>query len=229
MKNNQMEEEHLVFVSQMEDLLRRNMLSQALNMAEERLAIFPLDAEARGFLNQILIEMDRIEESRNNLHALEEDLQKLSFIYLRAADAYGDKALYQDAISCYKKFLCLNPFSEYSLKIDKKIALLQKETGEVEASDADDTEMPGPEFYTITLADLYIKQGHLDMAADVLMEIIKSEPDNVQARARLDTVKATMAERTPAGRVTTSNDKVLKTLSSWLTNVNRLKTHATRN
>lgn len=228
MENNQFEEDRLLFVNQMESVLHQKMMPEALKMAEERLSMHPLDIDARAFLNFVLIEMGRIEESRDILHGLEKDIIRLSFIYLRAADAYREKELNHDAILCYQKFLSLNPFSEHTLEITEKIVLLQEENPLAdEVDESGSADMPIPEFYTITLADLYIKQGHLKMAADVLTEIIRRDPVNVQARAKLDTVRATIARKLSPGDTVALTNNLIKTLSCWLNNIGRLKKHAT--
>ncbi len=228
MENNQIEEDRLVFVNQMEMFLRDKRLSEALSMAEERLSRLPLDIDARAFINLVLIVMGRIEESRNILQGLEKDIARLSFVYLQAADSYREKGLNQDAVLCYQKFLSLNPLAENSREVAEKIALLKNaEPVADEVDESGDADSPGPEFYTLTLADLYIKQGHSKMAVDILTEIIKREPANVQARVKLDTVKAVLALKSSSGGSAASTNNLIKTLSCWLENLGGLKKHAT--
>ena len=87
--------------------------------------------------------------------------------------------------------------------------------------------LPQPDFYTITLADLYIKQGHLKMAAEVLKEIIRKEPANIQARAKFDTVKAAISLKSAVGDKVTGSGDLVNILSRWLENVGRIKNNAT--
>jgi len=228
MEKNQFEEERLIFVNQMETFMCQKMFSEALIMAEERLLRFPSDVDARAFINLTLIEMGRIEESRNILHELEKDIARLSFGYLRAADTYWDKGLIQDAVLCYQKFIALNPLSENSREVAEKIALLQREEYLAdEDAESDIADSPGPEFYTITLADLYIQQGHPKMAADILAEIIKREPANVQAREKFDTVNAALTQKSSFGDTVELTNNLINILSCWLDNIGRLKQHAT--
>jgi tetratricopeptide (TPR) repeat protein len=229
MENNQFEEDRLVFINQMETFMHQKMLPEALSLAEERLKILPVDLDARTFISLVLIKMGRIEESRDILHGLEKDITGLSFGYLHAADACREKGLNQDAVFCYQKFLSLNPLAEESREAAEKLALLQKEEhfpNEVDESESADISTK-PEFYTVTLADLYVKQGHLKMAADILSEIIKRDPANVQARVKLDTVKAAIVLKASPGDTLTSTNNLIKTLSCWLENINRLNNHAT--
>jgi tetratricopeptide (TPR) repeat protein len=228
MENKQLEEDRLIFVDQLESLLHQKKQQEALSLAEERLARFPLDLDARAFINLALIEMGRIEESRDILNRLEKDFAKLAYVYLRAADAYLKKGLNSDAVLCYQKFLSLNPLSEQSREITEKIVQLQKKEHLAdEVDEPGEADMPKPGFYTITLADLYIKQGHWKMAAEILTEIIKRDPVNVQARAKLDSVRASLLLKSSPGGAVPSTNNLIRTLSCWLENIGRLKKHAT--
>lgn len=229
MENNQLEENDLNFVNRMETFVHQKAFTEILRNAEERLLRLPADVAARFFINLALIEMDRIEESRKILHELEKDIIRLSLGYLRAADAYREKGLSQDAVMCYQKFLSLNPHSEKSREVAEKIALLQiDENLADEISETESTNNPAPEFYTLTLADLYIQQGHPKMAADILVKIIEREPSNIQARVKLDTLKAAVALKSSSDSSDTaaSTDYLIYTLSCWLDNISRLKKNA---
>jgi predicted Zn-dependent protease len=124
--------------------------------------------------------------------------------------------------------MSLNPISEQAAEIAEKLALLDKQ--ESDALDIDDSgieNIPKPEFFTITLAELYIKQGHLQMAREVLGEIIKKEPGNINAAARLDSVKAAMSKVETVSDEHDGSDNLVQTLSCWLENIDGLSAHAT--
>ena len=221
------EEDRLLFVKQLELYLQQQMLPEALSMAEERLSRLPLDADALVFMHLALIEMGKLEETGNVLGALEKETARLSLIYLRIADNYRKKGLNSDAVDCYQKCLVLNPHSEYSAEIAEKVAFLRKEkTLTAEIEEAEGPDMPKPEFYTVTLAELYIKQGHLKMAETVLTEMMKRNPLNAQAGEKLAAVKAAIARKSRPDEDHTAADDVIKTLSYWLANIGRLKKHA---
>ncbi|PKN77453.1 MAG: hypothetical protein CVU52_00440 [Deltaproteobacteria bacterium HGW-Deltaproteobacteria-10] len=228
MESNQLEEDRLLFINQMETFLQDKRLPEALIKAEERLARLPGDIDARAYINLVLIAMGRIEESRDILLGLEKNITALSLVYLHSADAYWEKGLNQDAVLCYSKFLSLNPLAENSRDVAEKIARLKNaEALADEVDESGDADSPGLELYTLTLADLYIKQGHSKMALDILTEIIKREPANVQARVKLDTVKAAIALKSSSGDSVAATNNLIKTLSCWLNNIGGLKKHAT--
>jgi tetratricopeptide (TPR) repeat protein len=225
MENNQSVER---FLGQVESLIGQGKLPEALAMAEERLAGIAGDVDAQVLVHRILLEMGRVEDARNVLRQLEQEMARLSFVYLRAADTYREKGLNPDAILYYKKFLSFNPLAEVSSDAAEKLALLEEETPlSAETVEPEGADMHKVEVYTVTLADLYIKQGHLKMAADILMEIIRRDPVNVPARTKLDTVKAAIALKSYPGKAAPSTNNLLETLSCWLANIDRLKKHAT--
>jgi tetratricopeptide (TPR) repeat protein len=227
MGTDKFEEDRLIFVNQVERFLQEKLLPEALGRAEERLAAYPADVDALVFINRILIESGKIEQSRDVLRKLEMDISRLSLVFLRAADTYRETGLNQDALLYYKKFLVLNPPSDYSSQVAERIVALEKELVPAGRDESDGPDMPRPEFYTITLAELYLKQGHLKMAADILTEIITRDPANVQARVKLDTIKATLALKKSSGETLPAANNLKTTLSCWLENIGRLKKHAT--
>jgi len=216
------------FKSQVGNLLKQNLLSEALTMAKEQSRRDPLDVEAHVLVGKILIRLGEFENARELVTQLDQTISELSFIYARMADIYNEKGLKSDAAICYRKFISLNPISQQAAEIAEKLTFFEKEESEVSGTDDSDIEnIPKPEFITMTLANLYIKQGHLQMAKDVLAAIIKREPGNIDAAAKLDSVKVAMSKEKTGRTEHDDPDKLVDTLSGWLANIDRLNTNAT--
>ena len=220
-------EDRETFLSRAENLLGQNLLTEALSLAKEQCRISPLDVEAHVLVGKILIRMGEFDKARDMVKQLDQTISELSFVYARMADIFSEKGLKSDAAICYRKFTNLNPISQQAAEIAEKLSFFERQ--ESEESDTDESGMeniPQPEFITMTLAELYIKQGHFQMASDVLAKIIKREPGNIKAIARLDSINA-------ASKVKTRNaeddnpDILVDTLSGWLANIDRLSAHAT--
>lgn len=228
MDNNNAEKDRANFLSEAEILLQQNKLSEALILAEERLRRLPLDVDARVVAGNVFIGMGKVDEARDVLREVEGIISGLSLIYVRMGDIYGEKGFYRDAVICYQKYISLNPTSDKAKEVVGKIALLEQEEPLITEIDSIDNEnFPKPEFYTVTLADLYIKQGHFKMAAEVLEKILEKEPENVPARTKLDTVITAIALKSSVNGDIVQFDNLAKTLSCWLENINRLKKDAT--
>jgi tetratricopeptide (TPR) repeat protein len=228
MENNNLEENRLKFLSEAEVFLQESKLLEAFSLAEARLKNFPLDVDARIVVVKALIGMGRVEETRNILHEVEEIISGLSLIYIRMGDIYGKKGFYRDAAVCYEKFISLNPNSDKSKEVVEKISLLEQEEPLIAEIDetADHETIRKPDFYTVTLADLYIKQGHFKMAAEILEKILQYDPDNDLVRTKLDTVKTAIALKSSAKGDVVQSDYLTETLTRWLENIDRLKKNA---
>lgn len=215
------------FKSQVGDLLKQNLLPEALNLAQEQRRINPLDVEIHVLVGKILIHLGEFDKVRDILKQVDQTISELSFVYARMADIFSEKGLKSDAAVCYRKFTNLNPIAQQASEIAAKLSFFEKQ--ESEASDTDDSgteNIPKPEFITMTLANLYIKQGHLQMAKDVLAEIIKRDPGNVDAKARLDLIEKAMSKTEKGSAEHDDSVKLVDTLSSWLANIDRLNAHA---
>ena len=216
------------FPNQAENLLRQNLLPEALILAQEQRRCNPLDVEANVIVGNILIRMGELDKSRDMLTEVDQIISGLSFVYARMADIYREKGLKSDAALCYRKFMGLNPISQQAVEVAKTLSLLeQQESDAVGIDDSGIENIPNPEFFTITLAELYIKQGHLQMAKEVLGEIIKREPGNINAAAKLDSVNAAMSKVRTVSDEHDCSSNLVSTLSCWLENIDRLNVHAT--
>jgi tetratricopeptide (TPR) repeat protein len=200
MENNNPEENRLKFLSEAEIFLQESNLPEALSLAEARMKNFPLDVDARIVAAKALIGMGRVDETGNILHDVEKIISGLSLIYIRIGDIYGKKGFYRDAAVCYEKYISLNPNSDKVKEVIEKISLLEQEEpllSEIDETAGDKT-IAKPDFHTVTLADLYIRQGHFKMAAEVLEKMLEYEPDNDLVKTKLDTVKTAIALKSSA-------------------------------
>ena len=79
------------------------------------------------------------------------------------------------------------------------------------------------DFLTVTLAELYIRQGHLRQAESVLEKIVRQEPQNDRAAGLLRDIRDRLQPVTASPK----DAAVEAELSRWLDNVGRLRGHAT--
>ncbi len=194
----------------------------ALALAEARLLRMPGDLEARSVICRVRIRQGRLDEAEETLRAVEASLAGLSRVYASLGDAYLERGLQESAQACYRKFLSLNPGAPLSPETAERlkgIAEVPETYPEGEAGDA--TEVPS-DFQTMTLAELYIRQGHLRPAAEVLEAIIRKEPGHEKAAALLGEVGEMILREEARQRYPV----VIDELSRWLDNIGRLRGHA---
>ncbi|HDQ03377.1 MAG TPA: tetratricopeptide repeat protein [Deltaproteobacteria bacterium] len=224
------EEDRLFFLSEAEILLQQNKLPEALNLARERLRRFPFDVDARVIAAKVFIGMDNATEAQNILREVEDIISGLSTLYMRMGDIYLESGLHRDAKICYEKFIWLNPNSDKAKEIIENIVFLEQQEPLLAETEEDDDYYGShkPEFGTITMADLYIRQGHFSMAAEILQNILQDDPDNDLAKAKLEAVSTAMSLQSRAkNRPVENRDNVAAALTRWLENINRLKNDET--
>ncbi|MBU1743840.1 MAG: hypothetical protein KJ649_02935 [Proteobacteria bacterium] len=210
------------FLTQAEAYLGRNELRAVLNLAEARLKRTPGDLDARIAICRVRLLQGRLDEARDMLNEMEDILASLSQIYACMGDICMKKGMKDSAESFYRKFMFLNPGVPLPKDVTERLDGIE----ELHATDAEggtegDVEIP-TDFQTVTLAELYIRQGHLRLAEEVLEKIIGHDPQNEKAAGLLQEVRERLLEGASAQQYA----GVVAELSRWLDNIGRLRAHA---
>lgn len=210
------------FLAQTEAYLSGNNFAAALDLAWERLARIPGDLDARMAICRIWIERGRIDEAREMLSEMEETLACFSRIYACLGDACLKKGMKEEAERYYRKFVALNPGAPPAGEILEKLKDLEEQRSTAAMEEEEETAHIPSAFQTATLAELYIRQGHLPLAAEVLEAILAREPQQEKAAGMLREVRELIRREDAARR----NAPVVAELSRWLENIGRLRGHA---
>jgi hypothetical protein len=152
------------------------------------------------------------------LSEMEDVLASLSRIYADMGDICMKEGMKDSAETFYRKLMFLNPGVPLSRDVTERLNGIE----ELHATDAEgDAEIPA-NFQTVTLAELYIRQGHLRPAEELLDKIIGHDPQNQKAAGLLREVR----ERLLKGASAQQDAAVVAELSRWLGNIGRLRAHA---
>jgi tetratricopeptide (TPR) repeat protein len=210
------------FQEEVEAFLNQGDDATALALAELRLKRMPGDMDARIAICRVWIRQGKLEEATAILREMEGTLANLSRIYASMGDVCLKEGLQQSAVTYYRKFISLNPDSPQTREIVERLAAIEMspETG-ARREEEEAAQVPS-DFQTVTLAELYIRQGHLRPAAEVLESIIQKDPGQEKAAVMLREVWE-MIYREESGQ---KSPEVLAELSRWLDNIGRLRGHA---
>jgi thioredoxin-like negative regulator of GroEL len=206
------------FLAQAEAHLERNELPAVLDLAEARLKRTPGDLDARIVICRVRLLQGRPDEAGEMLSEMEDLLASLSRIYAGMGDICIKEGMKDSAEAFYRKVMFLNPGVPLPGDITERLNGIE----ELHATDAEgDAEIPS-NFQTVTLAELYIRQGHLRQAEELLEKITGNDPQNRKAAGLLQDVR----ERLLNGAFAQRDVEIITELSRWLDNVDRLRAHA---
>ncbi len=214
------------FISRADSYLVRELYGEALDLSRERLNICPGDTEAMMVICQAWLGLDDLEEAQAAFSALDKARLRLAGLYKGMGDAYLKRGLKHEAVSCFQKGMMIIP---EAIEVRHHSQMMTDALGAFDGGDAqgdgeaeDGGHAVSPDFYTLTMADLYMKQGHPDMAADVLEAILRREPDNETVKARLYEIRPPMGN--PSGTPSPELPSAfLGELSRWLNNIDRIR------
>lgn len=208
-----------------------NRSDEAVKMAEVRLAAAPGDVEATIILCQGLLRLGKLDRLHELLTEVDKTIGRLSQVYQQLGTLCGKSGLNAESLNFFHKYhalvAALSP--EGNWRLPEATGNLADEEGESAEAEGEIS----PEFYTTTLAELYIQQGHYAMAKEVLEVILAKEPSNEQASRKLaDLAKLMTVDDIPMVSALTDadalavNSTILAELERWLTQVSRLRSPA---
>jgi tetratricopeptide (TPR) repeat protein len=215
-----------LFLLQTEAYIDQKEYEAVLDLAQSRLKRIPGDLDARIVICRVWLLQGRLDEAREMLREMEDILISLSRIYACMGDIYMKKGMKNSAEIFYRKFMALNPGALPARDVSGRLKGIEDlhETGmegEAEGETEGDVQIPA-DFQTATLAELYIRQGHLRPAEEVLEKIIGRDPQNEKASGMLQEVREQLHREASAQQYEGS----IAELSRWLDNIGRLRGHA---
>ncbi|HLA27637.1 MAG TPA: hypothetical protein VJZ49_07055 [Syntrophales bacterium] len=217
------------FLAKAESALAQGLYQMAQDIALDWLTRFPDDADARVIACHAWTRMGKLDKVEQMLREVDGAILGMSRIYARMGDICLQSGLNREATAFYQRFITLNPDAALSGEIAEKLSsiLSAREDTDSQLSEEESFERisPMPGLQTVTMAELYVKQGHPDMASKVLEEILKKDKTNHRAAAmlgELQTTKKAQAEKPFSSKP----EAVIRELNRWLNNLDRMERHA---
>src|SRR6185369_13764075 len=180
--------ESLAFAPLADAYRKAGKLEEALRICEAGLKIHPSYSSARVVLGRIYQEQGKKDRAVLELEkVLEIDSENIMAFSLLASLHMAGKD-YQAAIGEYQKILSLNPEDEAAQSFLKEA--IEKVAGKGEpvkihlrsAPSAEAKPAPKESTATLTIAELYLNQGHTGKSIEVFQELLAHDPQNLILR-----------------------------------------------
>ncbi|MCX7982872.1 MAG: hypothetical protein N2572_08190 [Syntrophales bacterium] len=194
--------------------ISRGEWEKALELAQKRLSQNPKDIEASYIFIRASIKKGDDEKAISALREITSVDEHGMELYRELGDMLCERAEWEKAYYYYMKYIDFFPAPQVVRALKKVVAEFAIEE---DRPPAVDKEVP-PDFQTLTLVDLYVKQGHLKEALEVLESMKRRDPANEKIIERIKGVQALMGEETESQE---RRKKVLAELDRWLQNIYR--------
>lgn len=216
------------FLAKAESFLALEKFNLAQELALDWLRRFPSDAEARIIVCHAWTRLGKLDKVRQMLQEVDEAILSLSRIYARMGDICRQSGLNQEAITFYQRFAVINPQVHDITEITDKLRALEPspDTDMLQDEGPVEQRRPLPGLQTVTLAELYIKQGHPDAAMEMLEGILKRDKTNLRASAMLREIRKSSGVSLEENHILTDTERVKGELNRWLCNIDRIRHHA---
>jgi len=211
------------FLAEVEESFQRGAFETVLAVSELRLKQFPRDLDARVAICRVRIQQgkEKVEEARDMLRETEDLLADLGLVDASPGGLSLKKGLAEEDRSYSQKHLHPNPggtaLHEGTLTVGDSAQADQPAEEAPLSAEREGVGLPDEEveavladFQTVTLAELYIRQGHLAQAKEVLEAILRQDPSQAKAAEKLLEVRTRL-----------SGEAAIAELSLWLKRLER--------
>ena len=189
-----------VYVYLAEALLEREMYEEAIETCVNGLRLHPHDLRARVILGLSYLRTGELERAEDELFKAKEMLEINTVTYQALSELYAEKGDFEQAEHYRQLFEVIHPAE----KIET-----EAEGDHIEPKPVDEESVvEDKEVATITMAELYEEQGHLDEAAKVYRRILETSPETEGVEPKLAELERRIAEA-QVGRT------LLSILESW--------------
>jgi len=181
------------------------MYEEAIETCTKGLRLRPHDLRARVILGLSYLRTGVLDRAETELLKAKELLEINTVIYRNLAELYEKKGDSEQAFHYQKLFEAIHPSAVAEVETEVDEAGSESVAKETPPEDAEMMD-------TITLAELYEQQGHVDKAIEVYRKILETSPETEEVEARLAELEKRIGEPRE-GRT------LLSVLEAWQSNL----------
>jgi tetratricopeptide (TPR) repeat protein len=193
------------------------LFEEAARVGMRALLEQPSYVSARVLLGRIYFDMGRLEEAREQMDAVLSQAPDNLLARRIVADVCLELGDTQGGLDRYRALLAFNPSDDDTRRRIEKIEKELKDAPPAPPSAAPEADDAAPDagvLATPTLAEIYLQQGLPVRAAEVYREILRGDPGNTEAAARLVEIEG--PPEAPVDPKTRVRQRKIRALEGWL-------------
>ncbi|MEW6615923.1 MAG: hypothetical protein AB1401_10720 [Thermodesulfobacteriota bacterium] len=195
------------------------MLDRVIQICLDRLKVNPGDWNARLSLGRLYFEKGMLKDAQRELEKVANVISNNVIIYKMLGEIYEKEGNIEEAERFYHIFSAYgSECSEIDVILNSEKTLLkeieEKTNGKIKIS-------------TNTIAEIYIKQGHLKRALEIYRVMLAADPENTAIREKIEglmeKIKGSDSTEVDIPLDSSKTGRIITTLNKWLGNIERLK------
>jgi tetratricopeptide (TPR) repeat protein len=203
-------EDFEAFVGRIEFHILRGEWDAVRRTAEDRLDLIPGDGAACLALSLSMAREGRKKEALRVLENMERIEEGWGLLYRYGGDVFARQGMIREAMESYRKSSILNSGKVRWIERNGSAAPEPDAVPERRPREEDEGGKVPEEFLTPTMADLYVRQGHYELARSSLEKLLSGDPGNEALREKLRNLEVRIEERR------TGRERILSELNRWL-------------
>ena len=215
------------FTRMAEDYCLQGRYQEAIDICRKGLEKMPDALRGRLILGKCYLEKGMIAEAKQELEKVAQSIEECLSVYKLLSQVYLEEKNMHRASEVIQKAYDLSPGEEKTKKelTPPDMAWPRQTTNTISASGEPDireeSDRRGQSFQddqthqviqTDTLAEIYIKQGHLEKAFSIYQEILARQPGNTYVQEKYEALRKQMETQ----RQKASNQRMIPKLERWL-------------
>lgn len=208
------------FLSSVEGYPKDGMENKVIQICIDRLKVNPGDWNARLSLGRLYFEKGMLKEAQKELEKVANFISNNIIIYKILGEIHEKEGNIEEAARFYRMF---SAYDSEDLEINGISNSLEK-TFSKEIEEKSDGKI---KISTSTIAEIYIKQGHLKRALEIYRDILAVDPENAAIQnkkgALMEKIKESGSTEVDIPLYSSKAGRIITRLNKWLSNLEVLK------
>jgi tetratricopeptide (TPR) repeat protein len=198
------------------------MVDKVIQICLDKLKVNPGDWNARLSLGRLYFEKGMLKEAKKELEKVANFISNNMITYKILGDIHEKEGNREEAARFYHIFSVND--SEDSENSDINVILNLEKTVSKEIEEKSDDKV---KISTSTIAEIYIKQGHLKRALEIYRDILVADPENTAIQNKIQDligrIKGSGSTEVDIPLYFSKTGRIITRLNKWLSNLEVLK------